>query len=362
MGADYRVARRRARALGIAAATVLGFLCFSTPAAAADPSPEIDIYEAHAYRSLNDPGDLFVLIRYELPLEDAAGGAAWCAELTDDDGCDEDPPAPTAPASLPRGVAQISFYTDGADGTLEERVQAPRIDNALGGLYFGPGHGFTWADADIRICVESSATYFSPAAKTCAGPRWEAGTVSGPVAAAREALEDDLLQVMTGLQDARFLPLGTLVSNAGKITLSGRVFANEAFPIMDRVVAGAFQTGQEAIITAGYTPVAGDSALQIAIDATATASTFRSAVNTVGAAYFGLSGTTLLVFAVLIAGFAAGGFVYHATRAPVLASFAFFFPLIVGTWLRAPTIAVIFTIIAILTIPTAAMLIRKTPQ
>lgn len=336
----------------------------SSPVYAA-ASPDVEISEAQAYRSLNEPGDLFILIRYELPLGDGGAGT-WCVLLNNDDGCGDTPPAPSEPTSLPQGLVFLSFLTSGFDGDLEARVQPPRIDHALGGLYFGPGHGFTWEDADIRICVESSDTAFAPRAKVCMPPSWIAG--DGPLdptpgtTAARDALATNLRQMMLNVQAERLFPLGSLVSSAGKITTAGRIFATEAFPIMDRVIPDAFQTGSSQIITGDYTPVTADSALQVAVDAVGQTSGVAADMDIVAQAYFGIDGSTLTILAALAVAFVSGGFVFVATKNPVLASFGFMVPLLVGTWLRAPTIAVIFTIIAILIVPTAAMFVRKTPQ
>ena len=324
-------------------------------------SPEVEIYEAHAYRSLYESGDLLIVVRYELPLETDAGGDAWCAELEDEDGCSVDPPAPTAPASLPRGHAQILLYSGwtGSTGDLEDLVDVPRIDHALGGIYFEPGHGLTWEDTATRICIQASESFFDPALSACMQPRWEAGTAAGDTAAAREALGDDLRQVLLNLELERLYPRGTLVTGAGDITVAGRVFANEAFPIMDRVIPEAFQAAQERILTAGYTPTAGDSALQASISATATVVPMTEHIDIVARTQVGVSGNTLAMFVTLLIGAAFGAIVYRSTEKGVLASYAFFFPMIVGLFFRAPTIAVFMALFAILLVPTASWLLRK---
>ncbi len=358
----HRGSTRRAFLIGLIVA--VGCFLVTPESARAAASPTIFISEAYAYRSLNTPGDLVFIIRGELPLG-STSTPAWCAELTDTDGCELTPPTPVAPTSLPLGLASVIMYTawDGVAGVLEEMVQVPRVGHLLGGLYFGPGHGFTWEDPNIVVCLNSSAVAFAPHAQACTPPNWDGGTVAGPVSTAQDALETRIVQVVLNLQETKLLAQGSLVTQAGKVTIAGRVYALEAFPLMDRLIPAAFQAATaQSVISDDYVPVTADSLLQLKLDAESATSTFVLAMDTVAFAFFGIDGTTLTVLAMLGIAALAAGIVFTGTKNPVLSSFAFFSLLIMGTWVRAPTVAVVFTLIAILIIPTMAYFLRKVPE
>ena len=359
VGLDRRRSGWRQK-LALLGAALFGFLASTTPAYAA-ASPDLEIYEVFAYRSLNTASDLVFIVRGELPLG-STSTPAWCAQLTDTEGCELVPVAPTAPTSLPSGLASVTMYSawDGATGDLEEKVQVPRVDHLLGGLYFGPGHGFAWEDPAIVVCLESSAIAFTPDALACIHPQWEAGTAAGPVSTAQTALKTNIVQMMLNLQYEKLLPQGSLVTQAGKITVTGRIYALEAFPLMDRLIPDVFQAATaQSVLTDDYVPVTADSLLQIQIDADSATSTFVTAMDNLAAAQFGVSGTTLTVLAVLGVGALAAGIVYTGSKSSVLSSFAFFSILIMGTWVRAPTVAVVFTILAILILPTVAYFLTQ---
>lgn len=332
--------------------------------AQAGPSPAVFINQVNAYRNLNETGDLFFLIRYELPLVTPAGGAAWCAQLVNTDGCSLTPPVPVAPFSLRVGTVQLTAYTSFSTApVVANAVNVPRIDHALGGIYFSPGHGIDWdtenGGSDVQICVDPSVTLYTPATPDCSAPSWQAGATA---VAARSQLESDIGGIMLNVQIERLYQSGVLVNNKGLITSGGAVLALEALGIMDSLVPNAFQTSTNTTLTAGYTPVAGDSALQSALDADAASSGVLDSVDVVALAWFGMNGSTLATFAYAVLGIALSGYMWTRTKNKELTSMAFLAPLTFGMFHRAPTIAVMFTLIALMVPLTVAWIVRKLPN
>ena len=332
--------------------------------AQAGPNPDAFINQVLAYRNLNETGDLFFLIRYELPIVTPAGADAWCAELEDTAGCSLSPPVPEAPWSLDVGTVTLTAYT--AFTTVPVVAQAtgvPRIDHSLGGSYFTPGHGIEWdtenGGSDVQVCVDPSVTFYSPATPDCSAPSWQAGDT---VVAARSQLEADILGVMLNVQIERLYQFGVLVNNNNLLTTLGAALAGEALGFMDSLVPNAFQTSTAPAISAGYTPVAGDSALQQALDADAASSDVIASIDVIASAWFGMDGSMLATFAYVAFGVALSGYMWTQTKNKELTSMAFLGPLTFGMFHRAPTIAVMFTLIALMVPLTVAWIVRKLPN
>lgn len=344
--------------LAIPGGTVLAGHTAPTPHAA----PPITLNEIQAYQNVVAPGDMLVLFRYELPLE-VGGADAWCAELIDIDGCSSTPPAPTAPTGLASGLAELRFYTDVALTDLMPPANVPRIDHALGGLYFGAGHGLTFGSTTARACVSSSTTIYSVASSACSPLLWRG---AADLAATEALLTTDLVQLVLNLQGARDLALGELVSGTGLITtsgtLAGQTFALEAFPVADRILPDAFATSGDTILPVYATPSA-QPALQTALDAQASGSTVEVALANVGREFFGTSGPTFAIIIVLGVAVALAGSVSYATRGnQTMTILAGFVPIVLGMWFRSPVAAVLFTLLSVMALLTVLWFVKRVPS
>ncbi len=347
----------------------------ATPTATPDPTgaaPVVILNEIQGYENVVTTGDILFLVRYELPLETSDGSDAWCAELTNTAGCADTPPAPTAPTSLSTGLAEIRFYTDAALTDLRLQKDVPRIDHALGGLYAGTGHGLTFDSATARVCIESSATLFTIQSTACSPVLWRG---AADLAATEALLGPDLVQMMLNLQDARELPSGDLVSGTGVITTAnarvsgvdienttGQLFALEAFAIADRIVPDVFQTSGAAVLPR-HTVATGQTALQTSLDAQASGGTIEVALAAVGQEFFGMNGPELAILLVLGAVLFMGGITAFATRGDaVWTIIAAWVPIVLGSWFRGPTIAVIFTALSVMALLTVLWFARRVPS
>ena len=366
MGISHPLRQRssgRRIALAVAAAAI-GVLATVLPAHAQVPNPDVFINQVLAYRNLNETGDLFFLIRYELPIVTPAGADAWCAELEKTDGCSLTPPVPEAPWSLDVGTVTLTAYTAFTTvPVVAQATGAPRIDHSLGGIYFTPGHGIEWdtenGGSDVQVCVDPSVTLYVPATAACAPPSWQAGATT---TAARAQLETDILGVVLNIQIERLYQFGVLVNSKNLLTSEGGKLATEALGFMDSLVPNAFQTSTGSTVNAGYTPVAGDSALQQALDAAAAGSGVLDSLDVVASAWFGMNGSTLATFAYMLFGVALSGYMWTQTKSKELTSMAFLAPFTFGMFHRAPTIAVMFTLVAVMVPLTVAWIVRKLPN
>ncbi len=320
-------------------------------------------YEAYAFRSIVATDDLFIVIRYELPVSTLASTTdAWCLELNDSDGCDADPASPTDPTSLVPGAAIASLYSAGYGGVPTDQVALNRIDHALTGIYVDAGHSITFGNPTTQVCIESSTTYTSPT-YDCVYPVWSA--------AANTELDqrNDLSALMSGptgpmiaLESARLQSDNTYVNGVNLITPAGQIFALEALSFMDRIIPDAFQLGAGSSITAAIATPASDSKIQISIDATAEASGLTQDLENVGQQYLGLSGPTTALGGTILAALAYGGLLFALTKSQPLAVFGFLTPFTWAMWMRAPTFSVIAAMITVFATLGAWYFIRKAPQ
>ncbi len=325
---------------------------------------DVFAYEAYAFRSIVATDDLFIVMRYELPISTAVStNDAWCAELNDADACDGDPAAPTDPTSLVRGSAFATLYSDGYGGTLVEQVTLTRIDHALTGIYVDAGHSITFGNAVTQVCIESSTTLFTSPTVECLSLVWSAATNT------EQGQRDDLAAVMAGptgpmvnLQSARLQSANTYISGVNLITPAGQVFALEAMSFMDRIIPNAFQLSAGPSITTAIATPSSDSDIQQMLDATAVASGITQDLENVGQQYLGLSGATTALTATLVVAFGLGGLMWSLTKSPALAILGTLTPLTWAMWVRAPTFAVIAAMIAVFATLGTWYFIRKAPQ
>jgi len=242
------------------------------------PAPELEMNQASCYRQLVQTGDIFCLTRFELPTFETTtpppgSPEAWCALLNNVAGCTDDPVEPTEPTSLIQNLAFTTMYDnctpscESAD--LVQQLLVPRIDHGLGGVYLTPGHGITFGDTDVSVCVESSRTHFTTFEQDCLPVSWNAD--DNTEEAQRRRFGIDLLIMMLALERDRLEPLNTFIRN-NQITAEGTVFALEALSIADQIT-DVFVTSATPLFTSSFATPTGPLPLQTNIDATATAIT-----------------------------------------------------------------------------------------
>ncbi len=341
------------------------------PSAFAVAATDVFAYEAYAFRSIVATDDLFIVMRYELPISTVDTTTdAWCLELNDSTGCDADPAAPTDPTSLVRGVASATIYENGyGTAAPTEQVTLNRIGHALAGIYIDAGNPITdpdtgtWGTSGVtEVCIESSTTLYTSPTHECTFPVWSA-------AANTQIDQRDSLAVlmagpsgpMVNLESARLEPDNTYINGINLITPTGSVFALEAFSFMDRIIPSAFQLGaSDSVVTAIATP-SSESAIQQSIDATAVASGITQDIENVAQQYIGTSGPTLAIAGIFLGSVVLGGMMWSFTKSQPLAILGFLSPLTWGMWLRAPTFAVIATMIVVFATLGTWYFIRKAP-
>lgn len=256
-----------------AAALILTISLVSTPAPASaqtEPAPDVEHGLTACYRSLIETDDLFCLTRYELPTsltDNPSSPEAWCAVLVDPDGCTGQPVNPTDPTSLTSRSALLTLYSG---PTLVAQVLAPRVGHSVAGHYLAAGHGVTWGDASVQVCVESSPALFSTTTSDCRVVFWN--SADNTQEAQRAAFESQVLstfQVLEGI-DELIPPSGYVLS--GQLTGAAAVLALEAFGVIQDVIPDIFLNASRSLVDTPFaTPVPGSNQIQTDINATATA-------------------------------------------------------------------------------------------
>lgn len=334
------------------AATVSALLVASVNAAA---PPDVFINRAFANRNIIQDasgGDLVFLMRYELPISDSDGVSdAWCQYLLDDDGCDLTPAAPTDPTSLPNGYAFGRLVRTSTGATVAEQT-IQRIDHSLLVIYVGVGHGLTWGDTDLQLCVESAAEpTFDSEASNCSTIDWS--TAESDMTAQREDLGDNLVTVMRELELERSVNFGTFVSNGGLISPSGQVFTREQQIPLERIVPDIFATGGSPIGTDPFsTPTGGNLASSLATAAATT--TVGQGLEGVAREYGGIEGETLAALGFVFAGTVVGLTLMAVSKGnPAAGGVGFFATALPGVFIGGPNINVLLSILLILGVTTS---------
>lgn len=266
-------------------------------------------------------GDIFVLVRYELPFSIADGVSdAWCAYLEDETGCDGSPAVPEAPDTLEPQTVSITFYEDcigtncSAASILQYADQLPRLDHALAGAYFAPGHDLTWNTAAYGVCIESNAVTFTTAnEQECLNPVWS--TAASDTDTQRSELGERLLTELRTLETNRADPPLSIVNGNNLITENGRIFSIEALGVMPSIIGEFFQAATRVIATP-FATVTGNGALQNSLDAAN--SDFVSDWDAIGSHYVGQPGRNVTTTITLLLAFTAAGLVGLLTTSSAL--------------------------------------------
>jgi hypothetical protein len=336
--------------------------------AAAAPPVGTDL-TAIGYQNVVDSGDLFFLIRYDLPEQTVAFGTpvttpeAWCAELLNQDGCIGTSSQPTDPTSLRDSAVFATLYSDAGATIVEEQSAVTRIGHALGGVYVSPGSTLTFGDTDYRICIDPSTIIYSPATPRCTAIAWNGAAAT--IEAQRAQLGADLVVQLQALELLRGVGTNQYVIN-NKITTGGKILALDALAIIDRIIPEFFQIGAITAIGTIYpTTIVGSLPLQQTVTANAAATGLDVSFQNAGQTLMG-NGT---VWTALVSLALSGGIAY-VVMAITKNSGQLSMPLTVVTfltcqmmmiWILWPTISVLMVTIFLLSIPGSWYMLRRAP-
>lgn len=223
-------------------------------------APLITIAEAHAFEHVVEADDLLVLIRYNLPVADWQN-TTYMDDFTCADNNNVQDPCFT---TLRNGAAFLRLY-NGVPVVSEGLM--PRIGGGLNAVYLPAGHGVTFGDAGVSICVEG--VIVPTPTQTCASSITWHSTAS--VTATKTLLTSLMPTIVVNLQQQMNKPKNNYV-NLDKITQIGAVFATEAFSPMPLVAPDAFSAGVKNV--GGRTVYTTAPALQSALDTAAQSSSW----------------------------------------------------------------------------------------
>lgn len=345
------------RLVTVAGLALVTILSLSSPAAA-QTAPSSETNHAACYRSILEADDLYCLTRFELPDSISDGVSdAWCAELVNQDGCDGTPADPVEPTSLPQNTVFITLYDncaadDCSAGNLLNVSRVPRIGFGVGGSYMVPGHGVTWADGDVALCLESSddPAVFGTSSIDCLPVFWNSG--ENTVSVQRALLGADMVDQVRAVGIEQAKPTSEYVQN-NLINSNGKVFALEALSNADRIL-DVFSSGAAAVVIPGNTPAAG-STVQAQINSSTSA--VQTAKTNFGAS-LGISGDATGVIVSMILVFLMFLFAYGFSRNLMISlviSVSFSSVFVIFGFLPFQVLAVF---IAILALPAAVKIVK----
>jgi len=350
--------------------TVITTIGISPPpvSAQAYPAPDVFTNSANCFRNIIQSGDLYCLVRYELPTfttatPPPATPEAWCKELVNTDGCIADPVEPTQETSLVTNAAFITLYKDcGAPptncstGDIQSQVRMPRINHSIGGVYISDASTITWGDTTVNACVESSDLLFSVQSSDCLTVAWN--TAEDNQTDQRDQLGRTLLDELRAVETNRNLPFNSYVANS-YLSTGARVLALEALSVMDQIIPAYFQAASETALIVPYATPVGSLALQVSIDATAAATDIPAAFVDLGDTVAGVSGGAM---ATVFFGILASLFffwVYSRTGDYVLPAAGFITVGMIGIWTRGPTVSVVAVAAVVMSMIAAMFILRK---
>lgn len=311
------------------------------------PAPTLNTNSANCFQNIVEDGDIYCLMRYELPTFVTAtpppiSPEAWCAELVDQDGCTADPVEPSNETSLITGAAFVTLYqncgVDCTTGTLESQVRTPRINHALGGAYLAPGHAVTFGDVTVNGCVESSTTLFTVASQDCIPVTWSVAT--SDQASQRTALGTQLAGDLVSIESNRNLSLFSYVSN-NLITSAGRILSVEALSVMDQIIPERFQAASFDSQDEAFATPTGSLALQDSLDAKAGAADISTAFDNLGTSVLGISGGAMATILFLMFAVASFAWFHSKTKSLPMATASAVTIATIGMYTRGPTVSVI---------------------
>lgn len=350
------LARRRWLVAIIAA--VVGAVVVAVPSVFAQAVTPVtmNLNEAQAFTNVAQQGDLLVLIRYELPLDEWQ--TTTPAFMSDVDCVDDEAPRDSCYTSLVSGIALHTMYDNDPDdgGLLLGSRTLPRIGHGLSGLYFAPGHGITPSSLDVQTCIEGSATVFSPVPQTCITLQWN---VTTDLAETRTDAPATLIQMALNLDDASDYAFRMIDQNL--ISDFGVIFFTEAFGVFLKAVPGAFVLGVETVFE-DFNSTATPTALETGIQGTAQSSQAYLTVDHAARQYLGMSVRTLGSMMVGVVAMVAVAGSYAWTRSTEIAAL-FAVPFVgFGVWMDWIPVGAAFALLAVTLVVGAIWVFRRIPR
>lgn len=325
------------------------------------PTPNIFMNRADAQRNIIDStsgGDLVFSVRYELPKSITPSVSdAWCALLSDQTGCDGDPADPTAPTSLSSNIVFLRLRNVGSTPALIAEQSIKRIDHSLSVLYLGIGHGITFADPDIRICIETiNGPLLTVESTACTVPAWSTSATDGPTQ--RGDLGESITSILRELEQERDISFGLFVSNAGLITQAGQVFTKEQLIPLEQIIPQVFQAGASQLGEDYATPLA-DSSLSTDLATAAATSTVGESIEGAAQEFTGMAGTTIATFWMFGIAATVAALVFGMTKNAPAAALGFMSAPIIGISLGAPHLHVLLTALFVMSIPATIAIMSR---
>ena len=236
--------------LAILAAAVSSVAVFNNRVEA-QTSPSLQVNDVTCFQSIYELDDFYCGVVYELPTYVSAlpitTPEAWCDELLNKDGCTGSLIEPDEPTSLQQNAVLIRVKQI-STGALYAINTAPRVGFSIAGVYASAGHGITFGDSDLEVCVEANENiYLTSASSVCVSPVWS--TAENNLEASRAALGQYFFGAVLskGLAESRSL---SYYQSGGLINSLGAIFVEEALPGATQLLPDTFTTFVNPIINA----------------------------------------------------------------------------------------------------------------
>ncbi len=369
--------KRKKRLLSLLIAAVL--LTIPATSVFAVSAPDMDITSPICYRNLIYDGDIYCQSVYHLPTFTTSAPPptnpeAWSQYLADKTGTSTstglsagarvDPVDATSLLSDHAFVQIYRNYSAGvgtlpaASSILENTRRIARVDYALTGLYMSQGNAISWGDLSVSLCVISSddPAIFTTQTGDCELVQWN--NAASDQESQRAQLGIDTLNNLLTLESLRSVSNNSYVVGE-KISSSGRIFVLEALAVMDDLIPFYFQaSGGRSIVDAYATPT-GSNALQTALDTEAATTGMPTAFNNMGANLFNISGGAFATIVFILFGLIMFVILFSFTKEPIIPTTGFLTLLMIGSFLRAPTVSVLGVLIVVLSLIAGMFIMRK---
>ncbi len=334
---------------------------FSVSIVSANTPNGTEIRSAEIYQNVQDVGDIFVLVHYDLPARIstpsnvAVLNSDWCFYLANPTGCVTQTSTlkavPVNAQSLAFGNLFIRLKD--SSGNVKAEKSIDRITSSLAILKINSGHTIT-DFSNYEVCIESgNNNEFGLIVNKCLASQLSSSAIQNT------GFGESVLNALINIERNEILPTNTYIENQLITPLGQVLIVDPAYPNLFRVVPQIFQSGAKFDIKTFQEVGTSKSALDKRYsDESKTTTNFLN-IEYLSQQYFGIEGTTFVAILSALAGVFISSIVFMYTREYILTTIGFFVPLVASMQMASPISSYVLGALLIMLIATAIVFGRR---
>ena len=320
-----------------------------------------EINSAEIYQNVQDVGDIFVLVSYDLPARIstpsnvAVSNTDWCYYLANPTGCVTSTSTLRAVPNNAQSLAYGNLFLRLKDstGNIKAEKSIDRITNSLAILKINSGHTIT-DFSNYEVCLQSGLTNeFGLIVDKCKSTQLSSSAIQNT------GFGESVLNAVINIERNEILPTNTYIENQLITPLGQVLIIDSAYPNLFRVVPQIFQSGAKFDIKTFEEVGTSESALDKRyLDEAKTTNNFLN-IEYLSQQYFGIEGTTFIALISALSGVIIASIVFMYTREYILTTIGFFIPLVASMQMASPISSYVLGALLIMLILTAIVFGRR---